>query len=128
MITEEPVLSDRSASPLDLVMAGARMLTLLAGVVLILVGVVYAVQVFLAVGSLLKDPAAGLEGPVKGVEKLISAETMVLDLNGQTVRFGGTTAMLLMFVWYAFWAWIPLAIIGAGGRLVAAFSQVREGK
>jgi hypothetical protein len=110
---------------MDMILAGARVFTLIVGVVLILVGVVYAVQVFLTVGSLLKDPG-GLAAPVKAVEKVISAENLALNVNGQPVAFGGVVALLLMFLWYAFWAWIPLAIIAAGGRLVSACSQLRQ--
>jgi hypothetical protein len=126
MPNDEPVLNQRSVSPLELVMAGARVFTLVAGIVLILVGAVYAVQVFWSVGSLLKNPA-GLEGPVKTVEKLISAENLAVPVNGQPVQFGGAIAMCLLLLWYLFWAWIPLALIAAGGRLVAACSQLREG-
>ncbi len=126
MPSEDPMLNERPVSPLELVMAGARIFTLVAGLLLILVGSVYAVEVFWSVGSLLKDPA-GLEGPVKSFEKIISAENLALPLNGQPVQFGGAIALSLLFVWYAFWAWIPLALIGAGGRLVAACSQMREG-
>lgn len=126
MPDEPALLNERSSSPMDMLLVGARVLTLIAGVVLILVGVVYAVQVFLTVGSLLRDPA-GLEGPVKAVEKVISAENLALNLNGQAIQVGGMVAMLLMFLWYVFWAWIPLAIIVAGGKLVAACSRLREG-
>jgi hypothetical protein len=106
-------------------MAGARIFTLVAGLVLILVGAIYAVQVFWSVGSLLKNPA-GLEGPVKTMEQLISAEKLGIQFNGQPVNFGGMIALCLLFLWYVFWAWIPLALIAAGGRLVAACSQLRD--
>jgi hypothetical protein len=127
MPDESALLNERSTSPMDLLLGGARILTLMAGVVLILVGVVYAVQVFLTVGSLLKNPT-GLEGPVKAMEKVISAEQMALNINGQAIPFGGAVALLLMFLWYVFWAWIPLAIIAAGGRLVSAGTQMRESR
>ncbi len=127
-MAEDPtLLNERSASPLDMLLAGARIFTLVAGVVLILVGVVYAVQVFLTVGSIVKNPAA-LEGPVKSFEKVISAEQLAVNVNGQAVRVGGAVALMLLFVWYLFWAWIPLAIIAAGGRLVSACTQLREAR
>src|SRR5688572_26190091 len=127
MPDESTLLNERSASPMEMLLSGARILMLVTGVVLILVGVVYGVQVFLTVGSLLKDPA-GLDAPVKAMEKVISAENLALNINGQAIQVGGAVALMLMFLWYVFWAWIPLAIIAAGGRLVAAASQRLEGR
>jgi hypothetical protein len=127
MADEPLLLNERTSSPIDMLLAGARILTLITGVVLILVGVVYGIQVFLTVGSLLKNPA-GLEAPVKAMEKVISAENLALNINGQAIQVGGAVALLLMFLWYVFWAWIPLAIIAAGGKLVGVASQLREAR
>lgn len=103
----------------------ARLFTLGAGVLLILVGAVYAVSVFLSVGSLLKNPAA-LAGPLETFKRLIGADKLVLNAGGQVVEVGGMAAIGILFLWYVFWAWIPLALIAAGGRLVAACSQLRD--
>jgi hypothetical protein len=94
MADESSLLNERSASPLDMLLAGARIFALIAGVVLILVGVVYAVQVFLTVGGIVKNPAA----------------------------------LMLLFVWYLFWAWIPLAIIAAGGKLISVCTQLKDAR
>lgn len=125
MPDEPALLNDRTISPLEMFLTGARLLTVIVGVVLILAGVVYSVQVFQAVGGLLRDPA-GLEAPLQKMQKMIGAEKMEVNLNGQPFPVGGAISLLLMFLWYAFWAWIPLAIIAAGGRLVSAASQLRE--
>jgi hypothetical protein len=116
---------ERGASPMDLVIAAARIMALLAGVVLILVGAIYAVQVFFSVGGLLKDPAQ-LGAPVKRVEEVISADKLTMNVGGEQVEPGGTISLCLLLLWYMFWAWIPLALIAAGGRLVAAGSRLRE--
>jgi hypothetical protein len=113
------------SNPLDLIVAGARLLTVVVGVVMILVGVVYAVQVFQSVGALLRDPA-GLEAPVQRMEKIISAEKLEVTINGQPLALGGPVSLLLMFLWYVFWAWLPLAIIAAGSRLVSSAAQMRR--
>ena len=127
MPDETALMNERGASPLDVIMTGARLLTVFAGVILILAGVVYAVQVFQAVGGLLRDPA-GLQAPVETMAKIIGAEKLEININGQPLAIGGVVSLLLMFLWYAFWAWIPLAIIAAGGRLVAAASQLRDAR
>lgn len=125
MPDETSLMNDRTVSPMEMFLSGARLLTVVIGVVLILVGVAYAVQVFQAVGGLLRDPA-GLEAPVQKMQKIIGAEKMEVNINGQAFPVGGAISLLLMFLWYAFWAWIPLAIIAAGGRLVSAATQLRE--
>lgn len=125
-MAERPAEPDEpTVSPMELVIGAARIMVLLAGVVLILVGAYYAVQVFFTVGGLLRDPA-GLDAPVKRLAEVISADKLAFNAGGQQVEPGGTLALCLLLVWNIFWAWIPLAIIAAGGRLVAAGSRLRD--
>jgi hypothetical protein len=124
-MSNDEAVNERPVSPIELLMAGARIFTLVAGLLLILVGGLYALQVFWSVGSLLKDPA-GLEGPTKTIGRIISAEKLSMQINGQAVEFGGVFSLVLLFLWYVFWVWIPLALIAAGGRLVAAGTQLRD--
>jgi hypothetical protein len=50
--------------------------------------------------------------------KTIDAEHLAVDMGEQTIAPGRLLAMLILLLWYLLWAWIPLATLGAGGRLL----------
>jgi hypothetical protein len=95
------------------------------GLLLIVMGAMYAISVFSAVFELVKDPQ-GLESPVRTVSKAIDAEKLSFNVQGQAVSPGGTVAMILLLLWYVFLAWIPLAIVKTGGLLI--YWTVRSAK
>ncbi len=84
---------------------------------LLLYGAYHAIDVFVQVGRLLKDPSQGAPA-VDSLAEIIDAPHLKFLLNGQDVGVGRTVAVILLGMGYLLWAWIPLAIIGAAGKLL----------
>jgi hypothetical protein len=101
----------------DVFAAAARVACLAVGLLLIVMGGMYALSVFSMVSSLVRDPQ-GMQSPVDAMASAIKADKLDLNIQGQAISPGGTVAMICLLVWYAFLVWIPLALVKAGGRLV----------
>jgi hypothetical protein len=109
---------DDPSPPPALGLAGpVRVLCQLVGLGLVLVGTYYAIDVFHAIGAVVKD-FKNLEGPAATMAEIIDAKHMNLRINGEDFAAGRSAAAGGVFMWYGLWAWIALAIIAAGGRLL----------
>lgn len=102
---------------MDALASFGRFVAQLIGLGLVLTGAYYALDVFQAVGVLVRDPK-GLEGPTAAMATVIDAERLAVKLGDQSVAPGKWAALGCLFGWYVLWCWIPLAIIGAGGRVL----------
>jgi hypothetical protein len=87
------------------------------GLGLVLAGTYYALDVFHAIGSIVRD-FKNLEAPAATMAEIIDAKRMTVKLHGEEFAVGRSAAAGGVFMWYGLWAWIALAIIGAGGRLL----------
>jgi hypothetical protein len=100
----------------------------LVGLLLILLGAFYVLNVFSAVGGVIAKPE-GIEALPKAISQAIDADRMVVKTETTEVAFGKAVAMLFTLLWYLLWAWIPLALLYAGGKLVWwTMQDVRQGR
>lgn len=87
------------------------------GLLLVVMGACYAISVFSTVGGILKSPQ-GLQAPVEAMAATIHADELKITVAEVSIAPGYVVALLLVLLWHVFWAWIPLALLGAGGRLL----------
>ncbi len=94
------------------------------GIVLLMliVGVYYAFDVFFQVGALLRDPAAA-EASVLAVSGLIEGEKLRFDHFGEVIEVGRLVAVLVLGLGYVLLASIPLWIIGTAARVLQALGN-----
>lgn len=107
-------------SSVDLVRMGGllfRGVGISVALVLLLYGAYHAIDVFVQVGRLLKDPSQAAPA-VDSLAEIIDAPQLKFLFNGQDVGVGRAVAVILLGLGYLLWAWIPLAIIGAAGKLL----------
>jgi hypothetical protein len=105
-----------------------RMACQVVGLLLILLGAFYLLSVFRAVSEIIARPE-GLEALPKAIAAAIDSERMIVKTETAEVAFGKAVAMLFTIMWYILWAWIPLALLYAGGKLVWwTLQDVRQGR
>ncbi|MFO0819341.1 MAG: hypothetical protein U1A77_15450 [Pirellulales bacterium] len=92
---------------------------------LFIFGAYYAVDVFLHLGKLVKNPADA-SGPIDQVAEIIDAQQLVIGTQGQTVNVGRVAAFALYGVSIVLWAWIPLSIMSVSGRLLLLLATGRK--
>ncbi|MBL8891498.1 MAG: hypothetical protein JNL67_16075 [Planctomycetaceae bacterium] len=85
--------------------------------VMLVVAVYYAFQVFFQVGSLLRDPT-NAEAAVRSVAQLIEADKLRISHLGESIEFGRLISVFVLGFGYVFWALIPLWIIGTAARVL----------
>ncbi|QDU60629.1 hypothetical protein Pan216_14760 [Planctomycetes bacterium Pan216] len=95
------------------------------GLLLIIIGTFFAIQVFTSVYGLVNKPE-GMAGAVDQTAELIESEKLSVKIGADRVEAGRLAATMVLFVWYMLCAYIPLAIIAVGGRLVWAMRKPRE--
>lgn len=88
------------------------------GLGVIIWGGTYAFEVFRTVSSQVQHPET-FQASVDSISKLIDADKLVISQGeGQPLPLGKLISMGILFIWYFFWAWIPLAICRIGARLL----------
>lgn len=95
------------------------------GVVLISVGAYWAFHICSAMLQAVRDPAS-LEPAVTSMARLIDAEQLVLPGGEQRVAVGKMLTLGTLLSWYAVSAWIALAVLWTGAKLVLAVIQERR--
>lgn len=138
-------ISDSTPAPLpdlsDLPTRIVRVVCQLTGLVLIAVGVIYLLDVFSRVRSVLNDPQ-GISKVTSEFAEMIEADKMVLRTGPQSpppvppaggdgppapaaepaadngFPVGKAVAAAMAFGWYLLFFWIPCAILAAGSRLI----------
>ncbi len=112
-------------SPASLIERCLRWGTQILGCALIVIGVYWAFHVFSVVLQAVRDPNS-LQPAVTSMAQLIDAEQLVLTLGTEKIALGKPLAVAGLLPWYAIAAWIALAILTAGGKLVSAVSHERR--
>jgi hypothetical protein len=108
---------DRERPLAELINVLARVACQGVGLLLVAMGACYAISVFSTVGAILKNPQ-GLQAPVEAMAATIHADELKVTVGESSIAPGHVVALLLVLLWHMFWAWIPLALLAAGGRLL----------
>lgn len=104
-----------------------RLAVQITGIVLIVVGVVYLLDVFVRVREVINAPQKQDE-LVNGFAKQIDADKIAIPTSklgegnqfvpGDPIPIGRPIALGMALAWHLLFAWIPLAILAAGGKLI----------
>jgi len=95
------------------------------GVVLLLIGAYYGLQVLVDVLGALRNPA-NLEPALAGMVQLLGVQDLAIPVQGEKVPVGKPAGVVVLVVWYLVCAWIALAVMSAGGKLATGpFSERR---
>lgn len=94
------------------------------GLILVIVGLFFALNMLVRVGKVVDDPTV-LEKPLGGMADRIEADKLTVKLPGGQLPLGKLTAMVLLMMWYALGIWIPLAIVFVGAKIVAIHADER---
>ena len=101
----------------DQLSLAARIAGQVVGLLLVLLGAGYVLYAFTAIGGIVRNPNQ-LDAAVAAMARTIDAEHLAVKVGEETIAPGRLLAMLILLLWYLLWSWIPLAILGAGGRLL----------
>lgn len=96
-----------------------RSLAAIVGLCLVVAGGYLTIQVFFEVGAVIRDPA-GVGKTIEGFAQLIQADKLILS-GGEgkpNVEPGRFIATFMLLIWFFIWAWIPIALLSAGGSVV----------
>ncbi|QDT66355.1 hypothetical protein [Calycomorphotria hydatis] len=124
MSEEKPPVEQRdpleSFSMLETVDGLVRMLMVVIGALLLIVGAYLGYQVFAQLGLVIRE-GDGLEAGVERIAKIIDADTMHYkdQQKGVDIPIGRTVAMVCYGGWFLLWVWIPLALIRVAGSLLS---------
>ena len=118
-IQMDPRALGHRGSALSLLDRFFLLLCQIAGLVLIFLGVYLAYSIFVDVTTHIKEPETFGE-PMKQIGELIGADQLQLPgaAADDKMPIGKLVTMGVLYLWYVFWAWIPLAMLKAGLRLV----------
>ena len=93
--------------------------------ILLLYGVYYALDVFVQVGAIVKDPQQ-IKQPIEKLTEIIQGEQLIVPVEGEKLPLGRVIAVILLGLGYLLWAWIPLLIISLAGRLLLTLAGYRK--
>ncbi len=102
-----------------------RWATRLLGFALIVIGLYGTINVFWAVGQAVRDPKT-LVPAVASMVELMNFEALEFTINGEKLVLGRSAAVVVLLLWYVVWAWLALAVLGTGARLVFAVLKERR--
>lgn len=118
----EPRMEPEPSYP---VLSTMRVLGLVIGLILILIGVYFGILILGDVLGLLRDPVT-IESPLKTLAAALDLDGVTLELQGKPVKLGRMAAVLILFVGYWICSIIAMKTALAGGRLIAGFNTDRR--
>ncbi len=103
-----------------------RMTCQVIGFLLILVGGSYLLWVFVDVVRFVRDPET-MEPAVESMSRRLGGDKLGFNVDKDRVEMGRAAAGVLLFLWYVLCVCIPLALVNAGGRIIAwSFDQRKQ--
>jgi hypothetical protein len=102
-----------------------RVVSQVLGLFLILVGAYFGIQVFLSVWRLLRSPA-DLEPALVGIMELLQMQHLAVPVGEEKVAVGRPVATGVLLLVHIVCAWIALAVLAAGGRLINGLVNERR--
>jgi hypothetical protein len=95
----------------------ARVVSQVVGLVLVLIGTYYAVQIAVNALHMVSDPAQQ-EATLANWARILRLEEATATTAGDNISIGRTVAAILVLLCYVIGGGVTLGIINAGGRLV----------
>ena len=95
------------------------------GIALVILGVVFAVQVFWKVLAIINEPAI-LTGKVAQFTQLMFEHENEIPQSESLMKFARPLSILILILWYHLLLWIPICIIKAGAHVASAGASDRK--
>ena len=116
---------DTPSFDMESVAVFGRLAATVLGLIVIVVGLVYAAKIFVSIYDTLWAPET-LKAPLAKWADAVGGEDLDVELEGQTYHAARGLAVLVVVVFNLILAWISMGIMLTGAKIVSWTSSERE--